>query len=130
MYYRIFTKNFCACMHTALLIFHFLVSLLGIHVYLYWYEQYEKSCFLFKVKVCTYITIHFSVSPTKVGTKLCLYVSICLLKSFLVYLWMYMFHYDENKKQFIPNYRLITVVSTLRWKSHQIWLHWLCNLLL
>ena len=71
-------------MHTMLLIFHFLVSFfLGIHDYLYWYEQYEKSCFLFKVKVRNYITIHFSVSPMKVEIKLCLHILICLFKSFI-----------------------------------------------
>ena len=80
LYYRIFTKNFSACMHTMLLLFYFLVSLLGMHDYLYWYEQYEKSCFLFKVKVHNYITIHLSM---KVGIKLHLHILICLFKSFV-----------------------------------------------
>ena len=44
---QIFYENCCAHMHTMLLIFHFLVSLLGIHDYLYWYEPYEKSLFSF-----------------------------------------------------------------------------------
>ena len=70
-------------MHTTLLMFHFLVSLLGIRDYLYWYEQYQKSCFLFKVKVCNYITIHSWISLTKVGIKLHLHISICLFKSFV-----------------------------------------------
>ena len=79
-----FYKEFCACMHTTLLIFHFLVSLLSIHEYLYWYEQYEKSCFLFKVKEHTYI-IHFLVSLTKVGIKLFIYLDLFIKVLFGVF---------------------------------------------